>query len=71
MPEILSHALIQADINRTAQHWNIHDIRQQKRTHDPSGKPEILYFVPELYCLFSTTEQELTEKTFDLQRTLS
>ena len=40
---------LQTDLDRIALQWNSHDIRQMKRyTELPSGKPDVLYFVPEL-----------------------
>ena len=40
---------LQTYLDRIALHWNTHDIRPQKRYAElPSGKPEVLYFVPEL-----------------------
>ena len=40
---------LQTDLDRIAKHWNSHDIRQQKGYAErPSGKPDVMYFVPEL-----------------------
>ncbi|XP_069131729.1 uncharacterized protein [Argopecten irradians] len=40
---------LQTDLDRIAKHWNSHDIRQQKKYSElPSGKPDVLFFVPEL-----------------------
>lgn len=40
---------LQTDLDRIAKQWNLHDIRQQKRYAElPSGKPDVMYFVPEL-----------------------
>jgi hypothetical protein len=40
---------LQTDLDRIAQHWNSHDIRRQKRYVElPSGKPDVMYFVPEI-----------------------
>ena len=41
--------VIQADIDRIAEHWNSHEIRQQMQSIIPSGKPELLYYVPEIF----------------------
>ena len=44
--------LIQAELDRIAQHWNTHEIRQQRNANIPCGKPDILYYIPEMYgCL--------------------
>ena len=40
---------LQTDLDRIAQHWNSHNIRRQKRFAElPSGKPDVMFFVPEL-----------------------
>lgn len=40
---------LQTDLDRIAQHWNSHTIRRQKRYAElPSGKPDVMYYVPEL-----------------------
>lgn len=40
---------LQTDLDRIAQQWNSHDIRLQTRYNKlSSGKPDVLYFVPEL-----------------------
>ena len=42
--------VLQAELDRIAQHWNLHNIRTQKdNTELPCGKPDILYYVPELH----------------------
>ena len=41
--------VIQADLDRIAEHWNSHEIRQQKHSNIPSGKPELLHYVPEIF----------------------
>ena len=41
--------LIQAELDRIAQNWNTHEIRQQKNANVPCGKPDIIHFVPEIY----------------------
>ena len=41
--------LIQAELDRIAQHWNLHEIRSQRHSDIPSGKPELLYYVPEIF----------------------
>lgn len=41
--------LIERDIQRTAQEWNKHLIETKKTADSPRGKPDIMYFAPELY----------------------
>lgn len=42
--------VIQAELNSIAQHWNMHEIRSQNRYPElPHGKPDVLYFVSELF----------------------
>ena len=40
--------VIQAELNRIAQHWNLHRIRTQNNMEGPSGQPDTLFFLPEL-----------------------
>ena len=40
--------LIQDELNRAALEWNLHRIRPSTNLESPSGKPDILYFLPEL-----------------------
>ena len=60
--------LIQANLERIAQRWHLHDTRQQKHTDVPSvpsGQPE--FFI--LYqSLVTTTDQKLTENTFEFKK---
>lgn len=41
--------LIEDDIQRCAQEWNSHLIQSRKACEVQKGKPDLLYFVPELY----------------------
>ena len=41
--------VIQTELDRIVQHWNLHEIRSQKHSDIPSGKPGLLYYVPEIY----------------------
>jgi hypothetical protein len=41
--------LIQAELDRIAVHWNLHSIRKQRNSEVPNGKPDYMYFVPELF----------------------
>ena len=40
--------LIQDELNRVALEWNLHRIRPSTNLESPSGKPDILDFLPEL-----------------------
>lgn len=47
--------LIQSELHRVVLEWNVHRIRPSTNLESPSGKPNILYFLPELtdaqdYC---------------------
>jgi hypothetical protein len=41
--------LIQAELDRIANNWNMHVIRPQKNASIPSGKPDVMFFVPEIF----------------------
>lgn len=41
--------VIQAELDRIVQHLNLHEIRSQRHSDIPSGKPELLYYVPEIF----------------------
>ena len=41
--------VIQAELNRIVQHWNLHEIRSQRHSDIPSAKHELLYYVPEIF----------------------
>lgn len=41
--------LIQKELDAVTADWNAHTIRSQKHTECPTGKPDILYFSPELF----------------------
>lgn len=36
--------LIQEELNRVAQHWNLHRIRPSLNQESPPGRPDVLYF---------------------------
>ena len=40
--------LMQEELHRVALDWNVHRIRPSTNLESPSGKPDILYFLPEL-----------------------
>ena len=41
--------LIQRDFDQVVQEWNQHCIRSQNNEDSPCGKPDLIYYVPELY----------------------
>lgn len=41
--------LIQADLDRIAHKWNIHEIRPQHNAELKYGKPDVMYFLPEVF----------------------
>ena len=45
--------LLQQELNRVAQHWNLHKIRPSSNQESPPGRPDVLYFLPELHGISS------------------
>ena len=45
--------LLQQELNRVAQHWNLHKIRPSLNQESPPGQPDILYFLPKLHGVSS------------------
>lgn len=41
--------LVQAELDRIAVSWNRHSIREQRNAEIPSGKPDLMYFIPEVF----------------------
>ena len=41
--------LLRCELQRVGQLWNEHHIRYSKNCEGPSGKPDQMYFLPELY----------------------
>ena len=41
--------VIQTELDRIVQHWNLHEIRSQRHSDIPSGKQRLLYYVPEIF----------------------
>ena len=39
--------LLREELYHAAQHWNLHQIRPTRNQDSPSGRPDLLYFVPE------------------------
>ena len=40
--------LIQGELDHVTQHWNLPKIRLSSNVESPSGRPDVLYFLPEL-----------------------
>ena len=40
--------LIQKELHKVAQLWNLHNIRPCRNAESPSGRPDTMYFVPEI-----------------------
>ena len=41
--------VIQTELDRIVQHWNLHEILSQRHSDIPSGKHGLLYYVPEIF----------------------
>ena len=41
--------VIQTELDRIVQHWNLHEIRSQWHSDIPSGKHGLLYYVPVIF----------------------
>ena len=41
--------VIQTELDRIVQHWNLHEIRSQRYSDIPSGRHGLLYYVPEIF----------------------
>lgn len=41
--------IINRELYRVIQHWNEHTIRRNRNADCPSGKPDVMYFQPEIY----------------------
>ncbi|KAJ7384374.1 hypothetical protein OS493_022487 [Desmophyllum pertusum] len=42
-------ALIQRELHRVARHWNLHRIRPYRMYDCPHGRPDVLFFLPQLH----------------------
>ena len=40
--------VIKDELDRVTMHWNLHKIRPSSNDESPSGRPDVLYFLPEL-----------------------
>lgn len=45
--------VIQAELDRIAQHWHLHRILSQNNVESPSGRPDTLFFLPKLEAITS------------------
>lgn len=60
--------VLQLELHRVAQEWNLHRIRPSNNAECPSGKPDALFFVPETVgaqdysCPFEMDEFEIAEE---------
>lgn len=43
-------SLVNQDLRATLRQWNEHRIRASRQAHGPFGKPDVLYFQPEIYA---------------------
>jgi len=41
--------VLQYELNTIAEEWNRHHIRKQKNSELPAGKPNVMYFLPEIF----------------------
>ena len=60
--------LIQEELNRVAQHWNLHRIRPSLNQESPSGRPGFLFFLPELQetnSYLNTVDEDAEEMCCD------
>jgi len=55
--------IIQNELHQVAKNWNLHNIRPSTNQESPSGKPDIMYFLPERY---STTDYKKDVDWIDL-----
>ena len=53
--------LIQEELHKVAKHWNLHNIRPSHNVESPSGRPDVLYFVP----TWTNTRDYITEVDLD------
>ena len=40
--------ILQDELHRVAAEWNLHPIRRNRDNENPHGKPDVMYFTPEL-----------------------
>ena len=57
-------ALLQEELTRVARHWNLHYIRSSRNTESLPGRPDVLFFLPELQ---DTSDYKITVQTDEVQ----
>ncbi|XP_052097289.1 uncharacterized protein LOC127732248 [Mytilus californianus] len=64
--------LIQKDLNHCRQDWNQHKIRQTRQAESPGGKPDLLYYIPELSgtCVNGNPHRDAKKWKEDMQAIL-
>lgn len=63
--------LIQEELDRVAVHWNLHKIRPSSNEESPSGRPDVLYFLPELSGSRSRIQEINMDDIEDIQDMLN
>lgn len=63
--------LIQEELDRVAVHWNLHKIRPSSNEESPSGRPDVLYFLPELSGSRSRSQEINMDDIEDIQDMLN
>lgn len=49
LPKLVCKMFSQDELDDTAQIWNAHTIKPSKNVNVPSGRPNVMYALPELY----------------------
>ena len=68
--------LIQAELDRIAVNWNLYSIRLQRNADMPNGKPDVMYFVPEVFGghnfgqRVEQTDVEICSEMYGVRRTV-
>ena len=61
--------VLRAELQRVAQHWNLHKIRSSRNEDSPAGRPDVLYSIPEAdgrASYLSEVPQEEVEVAMDV-----
>lgn len=62
--------LIQTDLDRIAQQWNVHHIRPQNNTATSFGKPDTMFFLPAIFetrdygCIIDTRDVQVCKEMY-------
>ena len=65
--------IIQEELNKAAKLWNLHRMRPSTNPESPPGRPDMLYFLPEIInteenkTVVTTDDVELDEETCGLE----